>query len=309
MPTSALTLGTRISAASEGATVSLSGGGERWPVSLTPGGVAGGGVDSGVSTLGQPKRPRRALPTPVAAASVASACAGGCADALGAAQPQSANTECCGSGVTASSSEPHAEASETARALRSRAQDLARRARERKLETKKVLTLLVCRGAYCWNPLKVDKDDGQEASTWADVESALSFLESRDEEAAQSSSIYNHLLPHHLHALAGGPPTAATAAAAAAAAAATAAGGVATAAVAGGIVAGGFSFSIPPPVHLPATAAAISGGGVSGRGQLLFHLFCLAQRGEELRFVPRIELFWSNILEAVLPRSSDAEML
>lgn len=273
---------------------------------------ASGGPD------GQPKRPRRGTYAEAILSRMAQGHGAG-----GESRSASASASAAGGS--------QADAAETARALRSRARDLAARARERRLDTKKVLALLVCRGAYCWNPLKVDKEECQEPSTWADVESALGFLESMDEEASQAGSIYSHhLLPHHLHGLAGGAPTAAGAAAAAAAAAAVvgaagvgaaflgagAAVGAAAAAAAaagGGAAPGGIGWfgggrfsSMSPPVHLPAPAG---GMGAGSRGQLLFHLFCLAQRGEELRFAPRVELFWPGILEEALPRVSDADMI
>jgi len=196
-------------------------------------------------------------------------------------------------------SEVELRVTEAAR-LRMRAKDLVRKAREKKLDLKKVLMLTVCKGAYCWNPLKVDTEDpqdGKEPNVWAEIESVLNFLESQDDVvAAQSGSIYSHLLPHHVQALAVGVPGGA---AVTAGVVGVAGGAVAVphlgvpAPVLAGHPAG---FSLPPPLHL-------STGGAHGPSsqQLLFHVVCLAQRGEERAFVPKVELFWDGILDTVLP--------
>lgn len=188
-----------------------------------------------------------------------------------------------------------------------RAKDLVRKAREKKLDLKKVLMLTVCKGTYCWNPLKVDLDDlqdGKEPSAWGEIESVLNFLESQDDVvASQASSIYNHIFPHHVQALAVGAPGGVGIP-----------GGVAGAAGVVGVVNGAVavqhlgmpaptslaSLSLPPALHL-----STGTGGAHGPGsqQLLFHVVCLAQRGEERAFTPKVELFWDGILDSVLPLS------
>jgi len=56
-------------------------------------------------------------------------------------------------------------------------------------------------------------------------------------------------------------------------------------------------FSLPPPVQLPLGASG------TAAQQVLFPVVCLLQRGEERNFAPRVELFWSGILDTVLPLS------
>ncbi|CAL1126478.1 unnamed protein product, partial [Cladocopium goreaui] len=66
-----------------------------------------------------------------------------------------------------------------------RAKELARLARLRKIDSKKVMALLICRGMYCWNPLKAFADDaesdGKDSRVWSQIESVLNFLEAKDE--------------------------------------------------------------------------------------------------------------------------------
>lgn len=78
-------------------------------------------------------------------------------------------------------------AAEAALLLRTRALDLVAQARERKLDAKKVLMLMVCKGAYCWNPLSEECSDGKggSVSAAAVAEGVLGFLESHDESFAE----------------------------------------------------------------------------------------------------------------------------
>ncbi|CAK9101779.1 unnamed protein product [Durusdinium trenchii] len=66
-----------------------------------------------------------------------------------------------------------------------RAKELARLASEKKIDAKKVMALLICRGMYCWNPLKAYADDadsdGKDSRVWSQIESVLNFLDAKDE--------------------------------------------------------------------------------------------------------------------------------
>merc|ERR1712151_1234405 len=103
---------------------------------------------------------------------------------------------------------------------------------------------MICKGAYCWNPLKVNiEETPDEKETWSDIERVLNFLESRDDAtAAQIGSIYHQFLSHHMHALTAAP-----------------AGGTGIAGVAG-VVAGSASIH---PIALPAPVVAHLPGGAS----------------------------------------------
>jgi len=194
---------------------------------------------------------------------------------------------------------PRKSGGEAARALRARAQELARQAYKKKLHVKHVLMLMICKGAYCWNPLLVlfdEEQDDQEPGGCAELEGALSFLEPR--EGSALAQAYGQLLPHHMHALALG----AAAAAAAAASIHPPAPGDPTAAGAGITLLAGThaahghpaGFWLSPPVQF----ASPQNPGIQ---QLLFHVVCLAQRVEERAFGCKIDLFWHGILEDVLP--------
>eukprot|EP00445_Apocalathium_hangoei_P041908 CAMPEP_0203977148 /NCGR_PEP_ID=MMETSP0359-20131031/101470_1 /ASSEMBLY_ACC=CAM_ASM_000338 /TAXON_ID=268821 /ORGANISM="Scrippsiella Hangoei, Strain SHTV-5" /LENGTH=1084 /DNA_ID=CAMNT_0050915357 /DNA_START=57 /DNA_END=3308 /DNA_ORIENTATION=- len=95
-------------------------------------------------------------------------------------------------------------------AMRQKAMDLIRSVREKKLPSKHVWTLMLCKGAYCWNPLRSESEggqDGKENSLWAEAESVCSWLEAREELEKLSSPVLDqqhHLTPHHLLAWAGG---------------------------------------------------------------------------------------------------------
>lgn len=188
---------------------------------------------------------------------------------------------------------------EAAKAIRIRAKELARRAGEKKLEVKKVLMLLVCKGAYCWNPLQVnlwepDNDPAKEPVAWAEIESVLGFYDSREDSLnTQAGVMYNQLmtLPHMHAAPGGGVP------------------GAAAMATMMGVLGGAVAVH---PLLMPGAFLAGAPGGV-GVGlhpalpeaagpaqQLIFHLVCLAQRGEERMFMSKVELFWDAILENVL---------
>lgn len=197
--------------------------------------------------------------------------------------------------------EKRAEA-EIAGMLRGRARELARRAREKKLDVKKVLMLMICKGIYCWNPLKAefDESDHKEPGSWVDIESVLNFLESREERApGQAGPFYDQLLPHiqQMQAVPGG-----------------AAGGVAFAGIMGmgGPVAvhpfvmpAPFMANQPAGLPMPMPTPVLTTTAASGPAmqQLVLHVVCLAQRAEGSNFEPKVELFWNGILDRMVPQS------
>jgi len=218
-----------------------------------------------------------------------------------------------------------ASRAEAARALKKRARELVRKAREKKLETRKVLMLMFCKGAYCWNPLKVHLEEGhgqEDASpTNTEVESVLNFLDSREESlSAQAGQLYTtQLLPHYLQPYAGGAvavPGGGLAVAAMPLGALGQGGGPMQAAVAAAAAAA--VAPVPPPVP-PAAAAAAAGAPpppaaavplqvgqahAVGNHQLLFHVVCITQRSEERTFSPKIDFFWNDVLRTALPLAS-----
>jgi hypothetical protein len=96
----------------------------------------------------------------------------------------------------------HNENEEAVNQQRQKLEHLARRIQRKQLDTQKVVMLMICKGAYCWNPLKLfNHHEMQGASsssssasaaekktsgdvretTWLDIEGVRNFLESRDE--------------------------------------------------------------------------------------------------------------------------------
>jgi len=203
---------------------------------------------------------------------------------------------------------------------RSKAKELLRKVQQKKLETKKVLMLMLCKGAYCWNPLKVDPEKGssgsssseeslpvsaKENSSWADIEGVVNFLESREDMQILHGSLA--ALVHHLPPPPPPPPGVALYAGAAQPGAAFAvpqapAGAPPPAPAAG----------LPPPIGAPQPLLLLqglqlpalpqqAGAAQNTASQLVFHIICLPGRGEERTFTPKIELFWQDVLEPYLP--------
>eukprot|EP00439_Symbiodinium_sp_Y106_P066694 s2732_g10.t3 len=161
-----------------------------------------------------------------------------------------------------------------------RAKELARLACERKVDAKKVMALLICRGIYCWNPLKLiidDDGDAKDVRSWSQIESVLSFLDAKDEgpgpllglQAAQGL----HAAP--LQQLQQ-PPTAAAA-------------------------------NAPPQLQTLAQLQSllqfqqIYQASPWQQQQMVIQIVCLTQRAEEHVFDKKIEPFWRGILDSVLP--------
>lgn len=164
---------------------------------------------------------------------------------------------------------------------------------------------MICKGAYCWNPLRLSLDTASDdVQVFADAENVVPFLDSRMEGSLLPNPQVNQAMANGV-----GPPLAAVAAGA------LANGGQLAGAVAVPIGAGGGggmamnqplllgahnlgAMTVPPLVQLVQLGGAP--GGVRSQ-QLLFHVVCLVQRSEERLFIPRIELYWQDILETVLP--------
>ncbi|CAE7949402.1 unnamed protein product, partial [Symbiodinium sp. KB8] len=163
-----------------------------------------------------------------------------------------------------------------------RAKELARLACERKVDAKKVMALLICRGIYCWNPLKLiidDDGDAKDVRSWSQIESVLSFLDAKDEvqgpgpllglQAAQG------LQTAPLQQLQQ-PPTAAAA-------------------------------NAPPQLQTLAQLQSllqfqqIYQASPWQQQQMVIQIVCLTQRAEEHVFDKKIEPFWRGILDSVLP--------
>ncbi|CAJ1413050.1 unnamed protein product [Effrenium voratum] len=222
---------------------------------------------------------------------------------------------------------PEARVPAAVKATMVRARELARLACQKKIDAKKVMALLICRGMYCWNPLKADMEDCEgdgkdSARVWSQVESVLNFLDAKDEPAPGFQPT----------------PTAAAAMAAAAvpvpAAAAMAAAAVPVPAVPAAPAA--------PAVPAAAAAPAPAPPGMLGQGplwmppvplgqpqlqtlaqlqsllqfqqiyqasphqqQLMIQIVCLTQRAEEHVFDKKIEFFWHGLLDRVLPLDRD----
>lgn len=207
-------------------------------------------------------------------------------------QPEQASQSSLSSGSRAPTQAASKEDAAEAR-LRSRA--LARRAQRKNLDVKQVLMLLICKGAYCWNPLKVDVDNVDSGKGfWPDVESFLSLLEAR-EDPAEACAVHTDFF-QHINFL-------------------THPGVVLTAANA----APGPNLAFLPPFaganphgtqvgqHYPFVhfgSAQMVPGHAAG-SQSLFHVVCLAQRSEERCFAAKLELFW-DILQTVLPGADAA---
>ncbi|CAE7238542.1 unnamed protein product [Symbiodinium pilosum] len=165
-----------------------------------------------------------------------------------------------------------------------RAKELARLACERKVDAKKVMALLICRGMYCWNPLKVimDDADAKDVRSWSQIESVLSFLDAKDEGPGPMLSLQ----------------------------------------AAQGLQAAGAAQLHPTqPTQPPANAAAnpqpqlqtlaqlqsllqfqqIYQASPWQQQQMVIQIVCLTQRAEEHVFDKKIEFFWRGILDSVLP--------
>jgi len=182
-----------------------------------------------------------------------------------------------------------------------RAKELARLAKQGKIEPKKVMALLICRGMYCWNPLKAFADDaegdGKDSRAWSQIESVLNFLDTKDElpqvpghGPPQPPAVPQPPLPP----------------------------GAAAAGVAG---AGGAVPTPANPVWIPGPQPGPGPGQVQTLAQLqsllqyqqiyqaspwqqqqmVIHIVCLTQRAEEHVFDKKIEFFWHGILDQVLP--------
>lgn len=198
---------------------------------------------------------------------------------------------------------------------RSKAKELLRKVQQKKLETKKVLMLMLCKGAYCWNPLKVDSEKGssksdesnsvsaKEDSSWADIEGVVNFLESREDMQILHGSLA--ALVHHLPPPP--PPGVALYPGAAPPGAAFAVPNAPMGAPPPAPAAG-----LAPPIGAPQPLLLLqglplhalpqqAGAAQNAASQLAFHIICLPGRGEERTFTPKIELFWEDVLEPYLP--------
>lgn len=176
-----------------------------------------------------------------------------------------------------------------------RAKELARLARLRKIDSKKVMALLICRGMYCWNPLKAFADDaesdGKDSRVWSQIESVLNFLEAKDELPQVPGLPPQPPLPPAMPAA---PPAAPPA-------------------------------PLQPPAVLPLPPAVPQPPGGPAQvqtlaqlqsllqyqqiyqsspwqqQQMVIHIVCLTQRAEEHVFDKKIEFFWRGILDRALP--------
>lgn len=176
-----------------------------------------------------------------------------------------------------------------------RAKELARLARLRKIDSKKVMALLICRGIYCWNPLKAFADDaesdGKDSRVWSQIESVLNFLEAKDELPQVPGLPPQPPLPPAMPAA---PPAAPPA-------------------------------PLQPPAVLPLPPAVPQPPGGPAQvqtlaqlqsllqyqqiyqsspwqqQQMVIHIVCLTQRAEEHVFDKKIEFFWRGILDRALP--------
>ncbi|CAE7780996.1 unnamed protein product [Symbiodinium sp. CCMP2456] len=162
-----------------------------------------------------------------------------------------------------------------------RAKELARLACERKVDAKKVMALLICRGIYCWNPLKLiidDDGDAKDVRSWSQIESVLSFLDAKDE--VQGPGPLLGLQAQGLHTAPlqqlQQPPTAAAA-------------------------------NAPPQLQTLAQLQSllqfqqIYQASPWQQQQMVIQIVCLTQRAEEHVFDKKIEPFWRGILDSVLP--------
>ncbi|CAE7824492.1 unnamed protein product [Symbiodinium sp. CCMP2592] len=164
-----------------------------------------------------------------------------------------------------------------------RAKELARLACERKVDAKKVMALLICRGIYCWNPLKLiidDDGDAKDVRSWSQIESVLSFLDAKD-EVQGPGPLLGLQAAQGLHAAPlqqlQQPPAAAAAA------------------------------NAPPQLQTLAQLQSllqfqqIYQASPWQQQQMVIQIVCLTQRAEEHVFDKKIEPFWRGILDSVLP--------
>lgn len=204
----------------------------------------------------------------------------------------------CGPNSPSQSSDPAIKAPEKSAAAKAstmaRAKELARLARLRQIDSKKVMALLICRGMYCWNPLKAfaedAESDGKDSRVWSQIESVLNFLEAKDE------------LPQ-VPGLPPQPPLPAVPAVPAVA--------VPPAPLQPAVL------PLPPAVPQPPGGPAqvqtlaqlqsllqyqqIYQSSPWQQQQMVIHIVCLTQRAEEHVFDKKIEFFWRGILDRALP--------
>lgn len=235
--------------------------------------------------------PEVAAPEPSQAVSRVASVAKGPSPSSDPSAPSSGPGTGAGAAAAAEKSSAAAKASTMARA-----KELARLARLRKIDSKKVMALLICRGMYCWNPLKAFADDaesdGKDSRVWSQIESVLNFLEAKDELPQVPGLPPQPPLPAVPPVVPPAVPPAAP---------------------------------LQPPAVLPLPPAVPQPPGGPAQvqtlaqlqsllqyqqiyqsspwqqQQMVIHIVCLTQRAEEHVFDKKIEFFWRGILDRALP--------